>query len=41
MSEMPPSCNFFFTKYFAVATEPLCCACVYVLATSGSENQEA
>ena len=33
--------SFFFTRYLAVATEPLCCASVYVAATSGSENHDA
>lgn len=37
----PPSCSFFLMRYLAVATEPLCCACVYVCATSGSENHDA
>merc|ERR1719424_2417297 len=36
-----PRASFFFTRYFAVATDPLCCACVYVAAVSGSENHEA
>ena len=33
-----PSLSFFLMRYLAVATEPLCCACVYVAAVSGSEN---
>merc|ERR1719247_1532724 len=37
----PSSESFFLTMYLAVATEPLCCACVYVLAVSGSENHDA
>ena len=37
----PSSESFFLTRYLAVAMEPLCCACVYVLAVSGSENHEA
>lgn len=36
-----PSCSFFLTRYLAVATEPLCCACVYIAAVAGSENHDA